>query len=63
MAELSAVRILVAGRPVVVSVHAAGRVKYRARFVGLPHDDAVDACDRLSDGPTGCVVLSPEAQS
>lgn len=63
MAELSAVRMLVAGRPVVVSVHAAGHIKYRARFVGLPHDDAVNACDRLSDGPTGCVVLSPEAQS
>jgi hypothetical protein len=63
MAELSAVRMLVAGRPIVVSVHAAGRIKYRARVVGLPHDDAVHACDRLSDGPTGCVVLSPEAQS
>jgi len=63
MAELSAVRMLFGGHPIVVSLHSAGHVKYRARFVGLPHEDAVNACDRLSEGPTGCVVLSPEAQS
>jgi cell division protein FtsN len=63
IAELSAVQMLVNGKPVVVSVYAGGSVKYRARVVGLPHDDAVNACNRLSNGPTGCVVLSPEAQS
>ncbi len=63
IAELSAVSMLVNGHPVVVSVHAAGAVKYRARVVGLPHEDAVNACDRLSGGPTGCIVLSPDAQS
>ena len=63
IAELSAVQMLVNGRPMVVSVYSAGRVRYRARVVGLPHEAAVDACSRLSSGPTGCVVLSPEAQS
>jgi hypothetical protein len=63
IAELSAVQMLMGGHPMVMSVHAAGHVKYRARFVGLMRDDAVNACNRLADGPTGCVVLSPEAQS
>jgi len=63
IAELSAVSMLVNGHAEVVSVHAAGVVKYRARVVGLPHEDAVNACDRLSGGPTGCIVLSPDAQS
>jgi hypothetical protein len=31
--------------------------------VGLPHEDAVNACERLSGGPTGCAVLSPDGQS
>jgi hypothetical protein len=63
IAELSAVQVLLNGHPVVVSYHASGRTKYRARVVGLPHEDAVNACGRLSGGPTGCVILSPEAQS
>ena len=63
IAELSAVQMLIKGQPMVVSVLSAGRIRYRARVVGLPHDNAVNACDRLSGGPTGCIVLSPEAQS
>jgi hypothetical protein len=63
IAELSAVQMLMGGRPVVVSVHAEGHVKYRARFVGLMRDDAMNACSRLAGGPTGCKVLSPEEQS
>ena len=63
IAELSAVQMLMSGHAMVESVHADGRVKYRARFVGLMHDDAVNACGRLAGGPTGCVVLPPEAQS
>jgi hypothetical protein len=55
--------MLVNGHPMVMSVHAAGHVKYRARVGGLQHEDAVNACNRLSNGPTGCVVLPPEAQS
>jgi hypothetical protein len=63
IAELSAVQMLMGGHPMVISVHASGHTKYRARFVGLMRDDAVHACSRLSGGPTGCVVLSPEEQS
>jgi hypothetical protein len=63
LAELSAVQMLVNGHPVVVSVVTGGHVIYRARVVDLPHDDAVNACSRLSTGPTGCMVLPPEAQS
>jgi hypothetical protein len=63
IAELAAVGMLVHGQPVVVSVHRAGHTAYRARVIGLPHELAVNACDRLSRGPTGCLVLSPDAQS
>lgn len=63
MAELSAVNTLIHGRPVVVSVNNGLGTVYRARYVNLPHGDAVDACSRLAHGPTGCVILSPDAQS
>ncbi len=63
IAELSAVQVLMHGQPMVMSFASASGTKYRARFTGLPHDNAVDACQRLAGGPTGCVVLSPEAQS
>jgi cell division protein FtsN len=63
IAELSAVQMLMNGQPMVVSVHTGEGTKYRARVTGLPHDAAVDACQRLAGGPTGCVVLSPDAQS
>jgi hypothetical protein len=63
IAELSAVQMLMGAHPMVVSIHAEGHVKYRARFVGLERDDALHACSRLSGGPTGCKVLSPEEQS
>jgi cell division protein FtsN len=62
LAELSAVQMLMHGQPVIVSSHYNGVTKYRARVVGLPHDDAINACQRLANSPTGCVVLSPEAQ-
>lgn len=63
IAELTAVQMLMGAQPMVMSVHAAGHTKYRARFVGLVRDDAVNACNRLAAGPTGCIVLPPEAQS
>lgn len=63
IAELSAVQMLMTGQAEVISTRAYGKTKFRARVVGLPHEDAVNACSRLADGPTGCVVLSPEAQS
>jgi hypothetical protein len=60
MAELSAVSQLVKGQAMVQSVHKDGKTTYRARIVGLPHDDAVNACSRLANGPTGCVVVPPD---
>ncbi len=62
IAELSAVSVLIHGHPEVMRVQLASGTKYRARVVGLPHDQAIDACQRLTGGPTGCVVLSPDAQ-
>ncbi|HQT65281.1 MAG TPA: lytic transglycosylase domain-containing protein [Acidocella sp.] len=63
IAELSAVKTLMHGKPVVASVHNGNGTVYRARFINLPHEQAVDACARLASGPTGCKVLSPDAQS
>jgi hypothetical protein len=63
IAELSAVQMLMHGQLMVESIHVNTGTVYRARVVGLPHDQAVDACQRLLSGPTGCVILSPDAQS
>lgn len=60
MAELSAVSQLVNGQAMVQSIHRDGKTTYRARVVGLQHEDAVNACSRLSGGPTGCVIISPD---
>ncbi len=63
IAELSAAQMLGKSRPFVMSVFVRGHTYYRARFGGLEREAAQNACDRLSSGPTGCEVLSPEAQS
>ncbi len=63
IAQLSASSLLKHGHPMVEALHTEGRVKYRARITGLARDNAQAACERLSGGPTGCVLLSPEAQS
>ncbi len=63
IAELSAVQVLIHGEPMVVSIHVNAGTMYRARVIRLPHEEAVDACQRLLTGPTGCIILSPDAQS
>jgi hypothetical protein len=63
IAELSAVQMLMQGHPVVIAVHGNAGTIFRARVVQLPHEQAVNACQRLLGGPTGCQVLSPDAQS
>jgi cell division septation protein DedD len=63
IAQLSASNMLRHGRATVEVMRGEGRVKYRARITGLAHDEAQAACERLQGGPTGCVLLSPEAQS
>lgn len=62
IAELSAVSSLIKGQAVVQSITTAHGLFYRARFVDLPHQQAIAACQRLNHGPTGCEVLSPAAQ-
>jgi len=57
-AELSAVDLLESGRATVVTYHASGHTKYRARVIGLAHEDAVNACDRL--GANACIVVPPQ---
>jgi hypothetical protein len=62
IAELSAVANLMHGEPMVERIDTGYNVRYRARFVNLPHRDAIDACQHLLHGPTGCTILSPDAQ-
>lgn len=59
MAKLSGAHSLQNAEAIVARVDVNGGVVYRARFVGLQRMEAVNACNRLSGGPTGCVVLSP----
>jgi hypothetical protein len=63
IAELSAVSNLMHGQPLVERINTGYSIRYRARFVNLPHSDAIDACRHLAGGPTGCTILSPDAQS
>jgi hypothetical protein len=62
IAELTADQMLGKGRPFVMSVLVHGHTYYRARFGGLAHEAAESACGRLSSGPTGCEVISPDDQ-
>ncbi len=50
-------------RPAVSSVRQARGTLYRARLVGLSHDAAAHACERLARTRTNCMIVSPEAQS
>lgn len=63
MAELAGSTVLQKAEPIVAKVSVNGGVMYRARFVGLQRAEAINACNRLSGGPTGCVILSPDEQS
>ncbi len=63
IAELSAVNALIHGQAVVNSVTTPHGMFYRARFVNMPHEMAVNACNRLAASRTGCMVISPDAQS
>lgn len=49
--------------PAVTTVSHAHTMLYRARLTGLSRDAAVKACERLRGGHSGCMVLSPDAQS
>ena len=53
---------LAAAHPAVASVHVSHGVLWRARLTGLSHEAAVQACEKLSHGRLGCVVVSPDSQ-
>jgi soluble lytic murein transglycosylase-like protein len=50
-------------RTMVGTVRQARATLYRARLTGLSRENALQACDRISRGRGGCIVLSPDAQS
>lgn len=58
-AARSGVPSLYSARPLVMPVNVHGGIEYRARFVGLQHDAAEDACHRLTGVRAGCVLLPP----
>jgi Transglycosylase SLT domain/SPOR domain len=62
IAKLTADEVLGKSQPYVMSVFVHGHTFYRARFGGLAHETALNACGRLSSGPTGCQVLAPGEQ-
>jgi len=49
-------------QPVVGAVHHGSGTLYRARLAGLSRDAAIQACEKLSK-KSGCIVVSPDAQS
>jgi len=51
------------GRVQVGTVQQSRGALWRARVTGLSRETAVQACEKLSRGRTGCIVLSPDAQS
>jgi cell division septation protein DedD len=55
--------MLRSARATIGSVRQAKATLYRARLTGLSREAAVQACQKLSHGHTGCIVLSPETQS
>jgi len=55
--------VLGGARPAVSTVRQPRGMLYRARLVGLSHDAAAHACERLVRTRTNCMLVSPEAQS
>ncbi len=55
--------VLGGARGAVSTVRQPRGTLYRARLVGLSHDAAAHACERLVRTRTNCMLVSPEAQS
>jgi len=55
--------VLGGARGAVSTVRQPRGTLYRARLVGLSHDAAAQACERLMRTRTNCMLVSPEAQS
>jgi hypothetical protein len=54
---------LAVAHPYVANVKQGKATLWRARMTGMSRDTAVQACEKIQRGHTGCIVLSPEAQS
>ena len=54
--------VLGAARTSITPVRQPHGVLYRARLLGLSHDAASQACDRLARARTSCMLVSPDAQ-
>jgi len=52
-----------AARPMVGSVKQGRGTLFRARLTGLSHNAATSACEKIARGRSGCIVISPDAQS
>ena len=50
-------------KPFIGPVKQASNTLYRARLTGLSRDAAMQACEKLSHSHSGCIVISPNAQS
>lgn len=59
----SARDVLGNARPAVSTVRQPRGTLYRARLVGLSHDSAAHACEKLARSRTNCMIVSPDAQS
>jgi hypothetical protein len=46
---------------VVASVKSGHATLYRARLSGMSHEAAVHACQKLSHGHGGCLIVAPSA--
>jgi hypothetical protein len=55
--------MLSAAHTSVGKVKEAKATLYRARLTGLSRENALQACEKISHGRAGCIVLSPDAQS
>lgn len=53
---------LLGARPMVGQTRQASTTLYRARVIGLTHESAVQACEKLGKSGSNCIVLSPDAQ-
>jgi cell division septation protein DedD len=54
---------LAVAHPYVASVHQGHGVLWRARMTGMSRETAIQACEKITRARSGCIVLSPEAQS
>ena len=59
LAARSGAASLSGARQLVMPVNVHGGIEYRARFVGLQHEAAENACSRLTGVRAGCVLLPP----